>query len=186
MLASKAFDRLHFGKLFTILIEHKLLAVIIPILLESYISEDVKISWNNKLSGSFKSTNGDKQGCVLSPVLFSIYIDKLLKLLSESGFGCKIGRQYFGVAVYADDIILFSPTITGLQSMVNICLEFGTKYNVPLMKKRHNVFSLDAICVIFIKYIHRRRKTSRFQKVKYLGNCLNTQLDDSGDLLYYK
>ena len=79
--ASKAFERLHFGKLFKMLIERKLHAVITRILLESYINQYVKVSCNNKLSRSFKQTNGVKQGCVLSLILFSIYIHKLLKLL---------------------------------------------------------------------------------------------------------
>ena len=79
--ASKAFERLHFGKLFKMLIERKLHAVITRILLESYINQYVKVSCNNKLSQSFKQTNGVKQGCVLSLILFSIYIHKFLKLL---------------------------------------------------------------------------------------------------------
>ena len=77
------FDRLHFVKLFTILIVCKLSAVIIRILFENYINQDVK--------NFMETTNVVKQGGVLSLILFSIYIDKLLKLLPESGFGCKIG-----------------------------------------------------------------------------------------------
>jgi len=48
------------------------------------------------LSEYFLATNGVKQGGVLSPVLFCIYIDNLLVKLSKSGFGCYIGNTFVG------------------------------------------------------------------------------------------
>ena len=42
----------------------------------------------------FPVKNGVKQGGVISPVLFCIYIDKLLLELSKSGFGCFIGEVF--------------------------------------------------------------------------------------------
>jgi len=50
--------------------------------------------------------NGVKQGGVLSPVLFCIYLDNLLVRLSRSGVGCFIGETFVGALAYADDIVL--------------------------------------------------------------------------------
>ena len=47
-----------------------------------------------------------KQGGVISPVLFYIYIDKLLYQLRTSGSGCFIGEVFLGALAYADDIVL--------------------------------------------------------------------------------
>ena len=44
-----------------------------------------------------------KQGGVLSPILFSIYTDRLLILLKKSGIGCHLNGTYCGVLAYADD-----------------------------------------------------------------------------------
>jgi len=49
--------------------------------------------------------NGVKQGRVLSPVLFCVYIDGLLVALSRSNVGCYIGRSYVGSLAYADDVV---------------------------------------------------------------------------------
>ena len=38
------------------------------------------------------TTNGVKQGGVLSPRLFSVYIDELLTRLKHSGYGCMVGH----------------------------------------------------------------------------------------------
>ena len=39
--------------------------------------------------------------------------------------GCQIQGVYMGILVYADDIILLSPSRTGLQEMVKICESFA-------------------------------------------------------------
>ena len=65
-------------------------------------------------SDSFRCLNGVKQGGVLSPVLFTIYIDELLKKLKMSGAGCYIEDTFVGALGYADDITLISPSIRGL------------------------------------------------------------------------
>ena len=43
--------------------------------------------------------NGVKQGGVLSPVLFGVYIDGLLATLKDAGIGCHIGSQFVGVGI---------------------------------------------------------------------------------------
>ena len=50
-----------------------------------------------------------KQGGVLSPILFSVYIDELLTRLKHSGYGCMVGHVYCGAFAYADDIALVAP-----------------------------------------------------------------------------
>ncbi len=58
--------------------------------------------------------NGVKQGGVLSPILFSVYMDDLFTRLSNSGIGCHIGNHYAGVVGFADDIKLLSISNKGL------------------------------------------------------------------------
>ena len=60
-----------------------------------YTNQKVNIKWGNNKSKSFEVRNGVKQGGVLSPILFGVYVDKLLTKLRQSGFGCPIGNIYF-------------------------------------------------------------------------------------------
>ena len=59
---------------------------------------------------------GVKQGGVLPPILFSVYIDELLKRLKESEYGCYIGNTYFGALSNADDVTLLCPTSNNVSN----------------------------------------------------------------------
>ena len=51
---------------------------------------------------------------MLSPFLFAIYTDGLLKELQESGIGCHMGHRFSRALAYADDITLLSPSRSGM------------------------------------------------------------------------
>ena len=71
-----------------------------------------------------------KQGGVLSPILFTVYLDSLIKTLKQRNIGCKIGNKFLGVFGYADDLTLLCPTLSGLQEMLNVCEDFAKDYNI--------------------------------------------------------
>ena len=66
------------------------------------------------------------QDGVLSPILFSV--DDLIGELRNSGYGIYTGRLFVGCILYADDILLLSSSCYGLQSMLNVRVEFGNKF----------------------------------------------------------
>jgi len=64
--------------------------------------------------------NGTRQGGVLSPLLFSIYIRDLLGAVTSSGVVCFIGDQCVNILAYADDLVLLAPSWHALQLLLNI------------------------------------------------------------------
>ena len=80
----------------------------------------MQVRWNNSLSPLFSVTNGVRQGGVLSPILFTVYLDNLLSSLKSLGIGCHWDRLFVGAVSYADNIALLaaSPSALG-HSMSN-------------------------------------------------------------------
>ncbi len=60
-----------------------------------------------------------------SSLLHNIIVihDELIAKLARSGYGCRISQHFVGALSYADDITLLSPSLQGMQYMVNICEE---------------------------------------------------------------
>ena len=59
--------------------------------------------------------SGIRQGGILSPLLFNIYIDSLIIGLKSSGLGCHLRGLYVGCIAYADDLLLLSGSVALLQ-----------------------------------------------------------------------
>ena len=134
--ASSAFDRVHYGKLFDVLMKRNMPAVFIRLLLDSYLNQRMCAAWGDCKSDFFQATNGVKQGSIISPILFTVYVDELIARLQASGLGCNIGRSYIGVLGYADDLTLLSPSVNALSKMVGICEEYAKEYDIVFNCKK--------------------------------------------------
>ena len=93
---------------------NKLLKLGIPnyfinILFYFYRHQRVVVKFKNSFSKKWSIKNGVPQGGVLSPLLFSIYIDDMLNKISESKVGCRLGIQVSNVIAYADDLVIMAP-----------------------------------------------------------------------------
>jgi len=105
--SSKAFDRVRHDKLFEVLKDRGMPAIIIRMMLDLYKRQNVRTVWRKHFSALFQTTNGIRQGGVISPVLYCVYVDVLLNALEKDGVGCRVGKHFFGAVGYADDLSVF-------------------------------------------------------------------------------
>ena len=100
------------------------------------------IAWNNATSASFPIRQGVRQGAIFSPLLYSIFVDKLLDLLSTSGLGVRVNSIYIGAPMYADDLALIAECPQEFQAMLNIVHSHAGKwrYNLNASKSFIMVF----------------------------------------------
>ena len=72
----------------------------------------------------FTVLKGVRQGGILSPRIFAVYVDDLSKQLSDARSGCLTGHQCINHVIYADEICLLAPSALGLQKLLEICYDF--------------------------------------------------------------
>ena len=68
-------------------------------------------------SDYFSLSCGVRQGGVLSPCLFAIFIVSVVDRVIESGFN----MTCFSILLYADDIVLLAPSVHSLQLLLDTC-----------------------------------------------------------------
>ena len=118
---SKAFDKVNYWPLFKKIIDKGFLTFFIEILTFWYPHQEMHVRWGIITISSFLVTNGIKQGGILSPILFNVYIDQLSIKLNRSGIGGNIGGHLINYLCYADDLCLISLSSAGMQKLLDMC-----------------------------------------------------------------
>ena len=183
--AAKAFDRVSHWTLFSKMIKKKVPMVIVRVIAFWYQSQPMCIKWGKANSDYFNVSNGVRQGGVLSPKLFAIYIDDLSNELALCKSGCYINEQCMNHVIYADDICLLAPIAIGLQQMLDVCLNFSICNDI--------IFNpVKSVCIAF-----QPKKSKLFcpnvtldnnvleyiGRTKYLGFMFNSNGQDDEDML---
>ncbi len=99
--------------------------ILVRILHYWYTSQLFCIKWSNVTSTFFNTSNGVRQGGILSPKLFAIYIDDLSVILSQLNVGCFINDTCMNHLFYADDMCLMAPSPSGIQTLIQNCEGMG-------------------------------------------------------------
>ena len=86
------------------------------------------VRWGNSLSDPFHVNNGVRQGGILSPYLFNVYMDDLSQSLNCCKTGCLSGEIMINHLMYADDLVLLSPSATGLRELLLACETYSKEH----------------------------------------------------------
>ena len=183
---SKAFDKVNFNQLFKKLLARAVPAIILRLILFIYMNQSCFIRWNSVESDTFSVKNGVRQGAILSPSLFCVYLDTLLSQLRDAGVGCHIGGTFLGAFGYADDVTLLAPTKQALQLMLQICENFSAEHSM-LFSTDPKPSKSKTKCMLFSRF--KSADTIPCVKLngdslpwvptaKHLGNHLSSNLEN--------
>nr|XP_054769248.1 uncharacterized protein LOC129276875 [Lytechinus pictus] len=84
------------------------------------------VLWDGDVSDPIPITQGVRQGGILSPTLYTVFVDGLIKHLKSLGLGTFIRSEYAGVIALADDITLLSNSPSELQQMLEVTFQYAS------------------------------------------------------------
>ena len=114
-----------FGIVVHFVCNYKYYIIIVRILCFWYRSQQLCIQWGKTRSSFFTISNGVRQGGILFPILFSVYMDDMSNLLISSDIGCLLDKVCFNHVFYEDDLCLIAQCAIALQELLNICHSYS-------------------------------------------------------------
>ena len=104
---SKAFDSVNHHHLFVTMSELGFPKHLISLISHNmYTDQKATIRWNGEHCDFFDIKRGVRQGCILSPHLFSIYTEMIMRKANIEDLGISIGGRNITDLRYADDTAL--------------------------------------------------------------------------------
>jgi len=185
--ASKAFDKVSRPHLWLKLMQLNISASIVLAIIHYYDESYMIIQISENFSEVFKTSMGVRQGGVLSPKLFAIFVDELLRDLEATELGIKIGETRITAIMYADDLLLITETKTRMKKLLEVTETYGTNHGIK--------FNPDKTELLIFNHAIKRNLDSRrlddwqgdlilsghpinvVSSIRYLGSWLNDKLN---------
>ena len=138
---SKAFDSVNHNQLFDIMIKMGFPTHLVSLIAALYDNQKATIRWNGEHCDFFQIGKGVRQGCILSPHLFNIYTEQVMREADIEDMGLRIGGRNITDLRYADDTGLIASNVTTSKRMLYRVDAAGEKkglgLNAPKTKYMH-------------------------------------------------
>ena len=175
---SKAFDSISHVQLFDIMLELGFPEHIVALLQSLYIDQTAVIRWNGSTTETFPIGKGVRQGCILSPHLFSLYTESVMREAEIHDLGYNIGGRNISNARYADDTALIAQSPMEMQQLLDKVNTAGAQRLLKLNVKKAKLMTIgDVPDDINIRV--NNDPVEKVKQFKYIGSLKSTDGDCS-------
>ena len=143
----KAFDCMDHNKLWKILKEMEIPDQLTCLLRNLYTGQEATVRTGHGVTDRFQTGKGVRQGCILSPCLFNLYAEYVMRNagLEEAQAGIKIARRNINNLRYADDTTLMAESEEELKSLLMKVKEESEKGGLKLNIQKTKITASDPI-----------------------------------------
>lgn len=112
-----------------------------------------------------------KRGCILSPTLFSLYINDIVDKFNTSCDAAVLKDRKISCLLFADDLVLLSNSSQGLQKMLDKLYSFCQKWNLKLNvnKTKVMIFNKSGKILKGFHFLYNNQYIHQATEYKYLG-----------------
>ena len=144
-----------------------------------YDGYECSVRVSGSLTAWFGAQKGLKQGCVLSPTLFNIYINTLATMIKNTGLGVKFGDEIINILLYADDVVLLASNAKDLQMLLDVFNDWSRQWRIVLNPKKSSVVVFRRPCDKQPDYVFKCGNDiiTYASEYRYLGLVLNEHLN---------
>ncbi len=155
--AAKAFDKVNRDILWIKMIEIGVSPILVVAVYTYYLKSMMMVQLEDEFAKPFYTTIGVRQGGVLSPLLFSIYINEIIIELQKLEMGYKLGNLIIDILAYADDILLISKAKLDLQILLQKLSNLGDELEIKFNPTK-------SVYMVFNKYHTRNSKEKKYDE----------------------
>lgn len=180
---SKAFDRIPHSLLWHRMIKIGVHGQILKVVRSMYskLKSCVRIDNNNNLTDWFECNTGTRQGCMLSPFIFTMYLNELIENINNGQIqGINVTNDCRDVCLlcYADDMANCADMVPQLQRQLNVLEDYCHKYGmeVNITKTKIIVFRNGGPLRKCEKWYFKGKLVECVSAYKYLGVLVSSRL----------
>ena len=169
---SKAYDRINRGLLWSKLDKMGISPKFMLALKSLYRNVKSSVKINGVLSEWFDVNVGLKQGCLISPQLFNLYINDLITDIQNLGLGVPIDEEKISILLYADDIALVATNEIDLQQMLSVLHNWCMKWKMKVNPSKTQVMHFrrgPSVTRSQFKFVCGNDQIQTVDKYRYLG-----------------
>ena len=177
----KAFDSISRKLLWPILLKNGIKGRLYKRVRSMYENVKARIRCGATFTDYINCTRGVKQGDVCSPVLFSLFINELaLDIIYNGRHGVSLSNVFVQLVIllFADDMILLSETVIGLQTQLNNLFSAASRLQLKVNMNKSNivVFRKGGYLGARERWVYGDCMMKVVNSYKYLGICFSTRL----------
>ena len=171
----KAFDRVDWKKLMQALIRLGIDWKDRRLIRNLYMGQKIRIRIEGEYSEPGEIGRGVRQGCPLSPLLFNIYIEELIReALENLEVGIKVGGTLVKALRFADDQAMLAGTQEGLQQMMEHLERTSKEYGMKINSKKTKVMKISRKKKTTVRIIINGERIEQVEEFCYLGSVVTT------------
>lgn len=168
----KAFDRVWHDGLWQVLRKFGIEEGLIQTIQALYNNTSSAVLLNNQIGDYFKTTVGVRQGCLLSPVLFNLFLENIMReTLYDFHSTISIGGRTINNLRFADDIDLMGGSNRELQDLTKRLEERAGAYGMEVSTEKSKVL-VNSTTNTHAEIYMNGQQLEEVDAFKYLGATL--------------